>query len=228
MHMNQLEERVARMEKSLRVYHILFALLIIITGTTLLMSHTSRTANVPDVIQAKSFQVVDNYGNVLVKLGMEKSNGSISTYQPDGKELVSLFTSDGGAGAVNTFDKYGNVIFKLTNTIGGGGYMALYNADVKEVAEFGTTTNSTGYFRINDKYGDKIAWLTYTEGGGGYFSLSNAGKETIRLSTPGAGGRIGVYNSSNTRIGFVGTMDNGDGNITIYNNYGTRSGGVPN
>ena len=228
--MNQLETRVIKLEKNLRIYRI-FTLLVMMGGMALLlMSHNDKkTANTPpDVIKAKSFEVVDDFGNVLIELNKEKNNGQISTYNPQGKRLVALFTSDGGAGAINTFDNDGHVNFKVTRTSEGGGYMALFNGAEKEVAEWGVTTNESGYFRLNDKNANKIAWMTFTQGGGGYLSLLNGSTESIRMSTPDAGGRIGIYNGSNNRIIFAGAQDNMDGNITMYNSTGTRSGGLPN
>ena len=226
--MNQLEQRVARMEKSLRMYRMVFATIIIMGGTFFLMSHSDKTGNVPDVIKAKAFVVVDDNNNSIVEINKEKGNGQISTYTPGGTRLVSLFTSDGGAGAINTFDKDGHVNFKVTRTTEGGGYMALFNDNEKEVAEWGVSTSQSGYFKLNDKYGDKMAWMTFTKEGGGYFSLLNGGKETIRFSTPSSGGRVGIYNSSSNRIAFIGSQDNGDGNITLYNSAGTRTAGLPN
>ncbi|HMI78122.1 MAG TPA: hypothetical protein VK484_04980, partial [Ferruginibacter sp.] len=135
---------------------------------------------------------------------------------------------EGGGGAINTFDTDGDVMFKVTRTTEGGGYLALYNGRQQEVAELGVTTGETGYFNLNDRNGDKIAWMTFTENGGGYFSLWNNSTETIRLSTPSAGGRIGVYNKTNTRVGYMGTQESQDGNITIWNSNGSRTGGVPN
>jgi hypothetical protein len=226
--MEQIEQRMARLEKSLQAYRVLLASILVLGGTMAILSHSSKTASVPDLIKAKAFQVVDDNGNALVEINKEKGNGQISTYTPGGTRLVTLFTSDGGAGAINTFDKDGHVNFKVTRTTEGGGYMALFNNEEKEVAEWGVTTAESGYFKLNDKYGEKIAWMTFTNNGGGYLSLLNGGKETIRLSTPEAGGRMGIYNGSATRIGFMGSQDNGDGNITIYNSTGSRTGGVPN
>ncbi|MBS1655272.1 MAG: hypothetical protein JSU05_10540 [Bacteroidetes bacterium] len=221
-----LEQRIALLEKNIRFYQIVFGVLIILAGALASMSFRSKSP-VPDVIQAKAFQVVDDAGNVLVEINKEDGNGQLSTYTPTGTRLVSLFTSDAGCGAINTFNYDGKTIFKVTNTSGGGGYMALFNNDKKEIAEFGVTDIGSGYFRINDNIGNKQAWITYTKGGGGYFSLSNNGNETIRLSTADVGGRIGIYNDYNTRIAYMGTQENRDGQITTFNSSGSWTGGLP-
>jgi hypothetical protein len=223
---NPLEQRIARLEKNLRFYRFGFAGLFIIAAGFITMSFNNRKT-AADVIEAKAFHVVDDAGNVLVELNKEDGNGQISTFTPAGKRLVSLFTTDDGAGGINTFGKEGNVIFKVTNNTGGGGYMALFNAGKQEIAELGVTNNESGYFKLNDRSGNKQVWMTYTQDGGGYLSLSKGAQEMIRFSTPDAGGRIGVYNSSNTRIAYMGAQDTKDGNITIWNSAGTRSGGLP-
>jgi len=225
--MNQsLELRIARLEKNLRLYRFCLAGILILAAGIVTMSFNNRNP-VPDVIEAKAFHVVDDYGNVLLELDREDGNGQISTFAPGGKRLVSIFTTDGGTGGINTSDKNGNVLFKVTNTSEGGGYMALFNSTRKAIAEFGVTNIESGYMRLNDRAGNKLLWMTYTQDGGGYLSLSNAGQEMIRFSTPSAGGRIGMYNNANTRIAYIGTQDNKDGNITIWNSVGSRSGGLP-
>jgi hypothetical protein len=221
-----IEQRLAKMEKNLRFYRFCFAGLAVVIAGFVMMSFNNKKA-VPDVLQAKAFQVVDDRGNVLVEINKEDNNGQLSTFTPAGKRLVSFFTTDDGAGGINTFDKNGNVLFKVTNTGDGGGYMALFNDEKKEVAELGVTNTESGYLKINDKKGEKLAWLTYTQEGGGYFSLAKDGQEMIRFSTPIAGGRMGIYNGSNTRIAYFGAQDNKDGNVTIWNSGGVRTGGLP-
>jgi hypothetical protein len=226
--MHPLEERLLKLEKNIKMYRFLFATVICGALAFVLMSNDQK-AVVPAKIQAKAIEVVDDYGNVLVSLGKEDENGAITTYTKSGKKLTSFFTSDGGGGGINTFDADGQVNFKVTRTTDGGGYLALFNGDRKEIFEAGSTTANSGYFRVNDRYGEKLAWLTFTEGGGGYFSLMGKNnKELIKLSTPDAGGRIGVYNGNEKRIGFFGTQDNKDGNLTIYGSDGARTGSVPN
>lgn len=221
-----LEQRVSQLEKNLRFYRLGFAGLLIVSASLIIMSFNNRRP-VPDVLEAKAFHVVDERGNVLVELNKEDGNGQISTYSPGGKRLVSLFTTTNGTGGINTFDKRGQVLFKVTNTTEGGGYLALFNGEEKEISELGVTNTESGYMRLNDRYGNKLIWMTYTQDGGGYLSLAKDGLEMIRLSTPAIGGRMGIYNNSNTRIAYMGTQDNKDGNVTTWNSLGSRSGGLP-
>ena len=226
--MNNFELRMNRLEKQVRIYRIATLLLLVgITGG-LVMGFKDKSTP-PDILKAKSFQVVNSNGDIIAEMGAEKGNGLITTMTPSGRKLFQVFTTEGGGGGINTFDNNGEVNFKVTRTIDGGGYMALFNSARKEIFEVGTTTANYGYFRVNDRYGEKLAWLTFTEGGGGYFSLAGKdNKELIKFSTPEAGGRVGIYNGSNKRITFIGAMDNKDGNITVYDKDNTKTGSVPN
>lgn len=224
---NSLEQRIAQLEKNNRFYRLCVAgSLLAVAGLVFMSFNNKKTA--PDVIEAKAFHVVDDRGKVIVEINKEDGNGQLTTFTPAGKKLVSLFTSDGGGGGINTFDKNGEVIFKVTRTTEGGGYLALFNGGLQEIAELGVTDAESGYFRLNDRNGKKQVWMTYTKDGGGYLSLSREDQEMFRFSTPAVGGRMGIYNNSNTRIAYIGTQDTKDGNITIWNSSGTRTGGVPN
>ena len=225
--MNQIEQRISRLEKSLRMYRLFFGTSIIVLIAVLLMS-SGKKNDVPDLVKAKAFQVVDDNGKVLLLLNKEKGNGQMATYSSSGERLVRLFTSDGGAGAINTFDANGTLNFKVTRTSEGGGYMALYNSVEKEIMEVGVTKSNSGYFQVNDDQASKLVWLTRTSGGGGYMSLSNKGTETLVMSTPEVGSRLSIYNNYGTRIGYLGTQDDRSGNLTVYSSSGSRIGGVPN
>jgi hypothetical protein len=213
--MNSLEQRISKMERSLKLYRALFGSATIVLIAFVLMSSGAKTS-APAVVQAKKFELVDDYGNVLGSFYKEKGSGVLTTYSSSGTKQVSLIAIDGGGGGINTFDEAGTPIIKMTKTIGGGGYFAIYNKSSTEIAEMGATDANSGYFRINDKDGSKLAWITYTEGGGGYFSLSNGGTESIRLSTPSVGGRIGVYNGDGKRVIYAGAQDDETGNISAY------------
>ncbi len=224
--MNQIEQRMAKLEKSLRAYQLFFGTSVVILIAVALMS-SGKKAEIPDLVKAKAFQVVDDNGNVLLLLNKEKGNGQLATYSTGGQKLVRLFTSDGGAGAINTFDANGNLNFKVTRTSEGGGYMALYNSDVKEVMEIGVTKSSAGYLQINDHNGKKMVWLTRTAQGGGYLALVNDEKISMELSTPNVGGRFSIYNNADTRIGYFGAQDDKSCNLSVYNSSGSRIGGFP-
>ncbi len=225
--MKSLEQRMSSLEKQVRISRIIIVML---SGTicTFFITGFKDKQQVPEVIQAKKFEVVDNSGAVLVRLNAIDGQGNFTSYSTTGKALVKLFSSTGGGGAINTFDTDGEINFKVTRTTEGGGYMALFNGNRKEVFETGCTDKNTGYLQLNDNEGEKLVWMTYTQDGGGYMSLQNRyNNNNITFSTPDAGGRIGIYNGSKTRICFLGTQDNKDGNLTLYNAGGTSTTSLP-
>lgn len=117
--MNQLEMRVAKLEKNLMLYRMFFVLISLGGLSAVLMSSGKKDA-VPDVIQAKSFQVIDDYGTTITAtLGKDKGNGSLTTYSSGGKKLVSLINFRWWCRWYQYFsDNDGDLLFKVTRTTG--------------------------------------------------------------------------------------------------------------
>ena len=105
--------------------------------------------------------------------------------------------------------------------------MALYNSEEKEIVEAGSIIGNAGYLQVNAHDGNKIAWITEVKNGGGSLSLFDGNLGTIFLEAQDVGGRVSIYNKGNTRIGYLGTQDNQDGNLSIYSSSNVRLGGVP-
>jgi hypothetical protein len=225
--MTPLEQRLSKLERSLKLYRVLFgSAAILIVAFTLISSGKKPSA--PDVIQAKKFELVDDYGNVIGTFHQKDGNGALTTYTSSGIKLVSLFTiSGGGGGAINTFDDAGNVLLKITKTTGGGGYLGLYNKNASEIIQMGASTINAGYLQVNDNSGTELAYLTQQEGGGGNFSLYNNDAKSLVLSSDDVGARIGVYNTSGQRVVYAGTQDDGSGDISIYGKVGGLLGSIP-
>ena len=89
--MNGIEQRMLKLENSLRLYRLFFSTAIIVLIAAVFMS-SGKKNDVPDVIKAKNFQVVDNSGNILLELSQAKGNGQLVTYSPAGQKLCRLFT----------------------------------------------------------------------------------------------------------------------------------------
>jgi hypothetical protein len=224
--MTTIEQRVIKLERSIQAYRIIFGATVIILMAFALMS-SGKKDDIPDLVKAKAFQVVDDQGNVLVLINKERGSGQFATYSSSGQKLVRLFTSESNAGAINTFDPEGNLNFKITNTTTGGGYLAIYNPGLKEVVELGVLKTSDGYIQVNDNYGSKLAKITATTEGGGHFSLTKNGKELLTMSAATPGGRMSIYDNTEFRIGYFGAQSDLSCNLSVYNNNKTRIGGFP-
>jgi hypothetical protein len=199
---------------------------VIILIAAVLMS-SGKKDEIPDLVKAKAFQVVDDRGNVLLLLNKEKGAGQLATYSSSGQKLVRLFTSESDAGAINTFDNKGNLNFKITNTSTGGGYMAIYNPDLKEIVELGALKTSDGYIQVNDTYGNKLARITANTEDGGHISVAKNGKDLVTITAAEPGGRLSIYDNAEFRVGYFGTQNNKSCNLSVYDNNKTRIGGFP-
>src|SRR5688500_13449252 len=115
--MSTMEQRIEQLEKQNRFYRVYFISVLVLSIAAVFMSFNKKE-QVQDTIKAKNIQVVDNSGNVVVELTKSPTtnNGEINTYTPSKKMLVSLFTSSGGAGAINTFNADELPVFKVTQT----------------------------------------------------------------------------------------------------------------
>ena len=226
--METIETRLKKLEKNNRLYRFFF---ITITTFGIIYFFTFGRQPAPDVITAKSFQVVDNDGKVLAQLGNDYSAGTLKLYDNNGNKIVNLIKNTEGAGAILLYDSRGQFTWSASSTTGGGGWMGIYNSDGNEVFSSGCTKKNTGYLFVNNQKGDYMFRVTYTEGvEGGWLGLYNGdGKNTILSMSPTSNndGVINFYNRSNTRIVSVGGTPTGDGAVSTWNGSGGKSGNLP-
>jgi hypothetical protein len=154
------EERMQILEKQVRRqrrWNLALGAVIIAGG---LMAATSQRT-VPEIIQAKSFEVVDDKGNALVLLAPnpfghgsvtvnkksrgfgpgetiavvssdDLGNGGIDAYSRDGKTVIASLGADPrGDGAVAVFSKRGKQVFQASPDDAGDGTVNLFNRDGK-------------------------------------------------------------------------------------------------
>ena len=222
----QTDSRISILEKKLKHYHSLnLALLITLTVFTLLSFKDNSPAQ--EILTVRGLRVVDELGRTVIELKHDKGIPEINALSSSGKKAVSLTATSTGVGNLYTFDNDGDILFKLTSTKGGGGYMALYNSKLSPVLESGITVNEAGYLYLNDRSKKAFFNCTQSSTGGGVLSLLNDGIEAVNLSSPNAGGRIGVFNSSKIRVGYLGAEDNKNGAFALWDADGKRTGLMP-
>ena len=127
-----IDARMAKMESSLRFYRSIFLLSTLVIAFLTISAFKDQQPD-PDKLQAKTFEVIDDSGNVLVKLGAYKNAGVITTYTDGGKELVDILKNVDGNGAVVGFNSSEAIAYRLTGTTSGGGVLDIYNSLGKEV-----------------------------------------------------------------------------------------------
>ena len=227
--MSTLEKRLEMLEQKLRIYQIVFFILVLPAGF-LLITAFNKKKTAPDLIQAKEFQVVDDNGKVYASMKQHDNYCDFKIYNEGGTQIIRLTESSNGYGAVMTSSKNGTPAVNIMGVSGNvGGSVNVFNQYGKVIDEFGATTKGTGYLGIYSSNGNEMFKVTNTkENDGGWLGLYNAAnKNMIVLSnTNDNDGVVSVYNRAGNRICVLGGNDSGDGVLNVLNNAGLNMNGV--
>ena len=201
-----MEERMAKLERSLHFYRSIFLLSTLCIGF-LVISSFKEKQSAPDRLQAKAFEVVDDNGNILAKIASYKNAGSMTIYTERGKTLVDIIKNVDGNGAVVGFNSAQAITYRLTGTTSGGGVLDIYNSSGKQVVFAGPTTSNGGLITIYNASGNQIV----TTG-----------------QTAEQNGVINIYNRNKDRINAMGGDASNNGVFNSWNNSGTKTVQLPN
>lgn len=246
--MQTIEMRLQKLEAANSRYKTIL-ILMIASFTTIFMAFKSPTA-VPDVVQAKKFEVVDTYGNVLVNLAQVDGKGIIKTYNKEGKKLVNITYTSDNEGFLGIEDGAGQEMMRFSSsTDGGGGYIGIYNPAGKRTmtlcndlsggnvyisnsegssrATMKCNNSAGGYLTLYNSTGYPAVKLTQTSKGNGDIYVNNYnGDERVRLSVSSSAGNIQIKNNSKTMICEFGGTNGENGTINTYNSSGTFIQGI--
>ena len=113
----------------------IFGLFGIVTLGGLLAATTLQS--VPDVIQAKKFEVVNDEGQVFVLISgsttqpnsikSRQEGGIISTYNSQGKNLILMGMNNHGSGGIQTMNHTGHTLVSLSTNLEGEGTIITEN-----------------------------------------------------------------------------------------------------
>jgi hypothetical protein len=227
--MPTLEARLGNLERKLRFYQIGLTV-IILTGVLLVITAFNKKTPVTDLIQAKEFQVVDDYGKVYASMKQHDGYCDFKIYNGQGTQIIRLTESSNGYGAVMTSDKSGTAAVNIMGVSGmEGGSINVFNKYGKTIDEIGVTNKNTGYLGLYNSNGNDLFKVTYTEeNNGGWLGLYNAtNKNMITLSnTNDNDGVISVYNRANNRVCVLGGDNSGNGVLNVLNSAGLNMNGV--
>ena len=246
--MNNIEMRLQKLESSNRRYKTILILVIASFATIFMAFKNPKT--VPDVIQAKRFEVVDYSGNVLVTLTQDEGKGLIKTYNKDGKKLVNITYTTNQEGYIALEDGKGQETMRLSSSNdGGGGYFSIYNPSGKRTLTL-SNDNSGGNIYVGNSNGDTRATMQCNSSAGGFLGLYNSngytalkltqtssgngdlyvnnynGDERVRLSVSSSAGNFQIKNNSKTMIVELGGTNGENGTINTYNSSGTFVQGI--
>lgn len=181
--MNDLEIRVAALERANRRYRLFFGVIALAAVTAVI---SGAGGGVPDKVQAKAFEVVNDSGTVLATMNIYQGNGAVSTMNAQGKYLTDIVPTKSGAGGIVTYDGAEHQNLKITDVAGGGGSLVINNASGEGVLDIGHNNLGAGSLTCRNKDGKKIVLVTSdTEHSGAILTYDTAEKQTARMPAGG-------------------------------------------
>jgi hypothetical protein len=174
-----IEQRFAHLERSNRRLRTgLLSLTIAIT--TVLIVGLAKPEKVPDVIQAKEFQVVNDKGKILVRMGAPLDRGVLTTYNDKMQILVDI--GGLGKGAITTYNGKGQRLVRLGDAAFGG-WIEIYNGEGQDIVALG---------------------LPVLAKRGAVWTKNEKGKLLVAVSGETNGGSVITYDGNDRATGHIG------------------------
>ena len=168
-----IEERFKRLERTNRRYRwgivITITLVAIaeIVATVILIGYY-----VPDVIRARSFEVVNEEVTPVVRLHADfDGNGAVATSSAKGTTLVELSANEGGDGIVQTSSPNGTRLVELKSTEGGNDGAVVTSSAKGTPLVVLSGDEDGGAFLLNNKTDDTVIHMHADEYGHGYLGV---------------------------------------------------------
>ena len=162
-----LDQRIARLEITNRRYRLLLTAVSLALIAAVCISAV-QIDTVPDVIQTRKLEIVDDLQRVLVTLqggpqgsgvvetfdetgdlvvalsGVQVGNehhGMVTTYNGNGQELVAVGSGRGGTGVITTFNRNGRKLVRMDANKTGEGMVTTYDRRGRALAALGAAQN---------------------------------------------------------------------------------------
>ena len=172
--------RLAALERANKRYRFFFGLTIVGVCAMGIMGFGKN--QVPDKIQAKKFEVVNDEGKVLARMDIFDGVGSVTTYNKSGEILTDIVPTKSNAGGIVVYDGNGKQNIILTDVTGGGGSIRVNNSNEKTGVQIGRNGQQAGSVSVQNQNGKKILLLTGdTTDAGAVLTYDNDEKQTARL-----------------------------------------------
>ena len=206
--MKTVEERLSDLERTNRRYRSALVGIgsIALLGATM-AAH--QEPQVPEVVQAKRFEVVDESGNTRIAMFTDDSgSGRVYVNNSDGVTVATL-------AVVRASGR-----LRLRNGAGGpaatlrGGDLRLYNAAEETIVLIGSSRNRSGVLQLNDASGNPrlLASIagTSASSGGALRAINSTGKVVLYAGASSSQqGILQVMNSRGTKTGELGAGETG-------------------
>ena len=213
-----IEERIERLERTNRRYRLMFTLIGVLAVCAVGIS-AAPDAGVPDVIQAKAFQVVDDEGNVLIVLRDDGGVGTLETFDRTGEMLVTLASTiaDGKRAGVAATLYEGKVVVSLSVTLDGNGAVTTFNERGKRLVQLSSAVGKRcGVTTFNEKGKMLVNLGSTSEGNGSVTTFNDQETELVLISSTKVGGNLAVYNKTGEKVCILAVDEYGHGVIGVF------------
>lgn len=204
----------------------------------------NETIRLSNFIDGQPFMILKNrLGNVAAELSVnEFSDGELTLRSVLNNPTVKLGSTDNAGGIINVFNRGGQPMAVILDN-GNGGFIDILNNDGTEVITMGITEDLNARIQVNNRLGNSSAELFSNEFSDGQLTLNSVlnnptviagandnagglikvfnqnGKLAARL-TERTGGFLGVFNTDETEMIQMGTLEDLNGLIRVNNRLG--------
>ena len=178
--MNANAARIVALESQLRTLKRLFygTACLLLAGVAVAATNMQ---GIPDVIQAKKFEVVNKNGKPVAQLGADEDGGIARVFGNNREEVVVLSASKSG-GVLNIKSKAGSQMASITSSPEGA-ILSTHNGQGKVLVLMGGNDRGSGAIQTRNNKGNTLVSLGTNTGGGGRV-LTEDGKGEVTSESP--------------------------------------------
>ncbi len=174
---------------------------------------------------------------------------SILIVNDAGKEVIVLFADKDGNGAIEIYNKFGNIVAGMgVNEYDSGGISFFNQAGITGINIF-VDKYGGGSIGVNNKFGTTAAFMQASEYGGEMGFFNKGGNIVAGMGVNEYGGMMDIFSKFGTTVAWVragehgggmfvsskdgnggvimGIYENDNGTIGVYNKDGKLIGGLP-
>lgn len=215
-----IEQRLARVERQNRIFKGLFT---VAGAAVAALVFYGATEPIPEVVQARRFEIVNEAGNTVLEMNSELGSGKLTIWNKDGKVIIHAGTGiTTESGELRIKNKDGNEIIHVgADFLTGNGMLTIRNKDGNETIRAGARVNGDGLLIIGDKNGNAITHVGVESNGGGMLMLKNKDRKQIFYAAAGVigDGLLKILTKNGKNMIYAGGVANG-GIIEIDNKTG--------
>ena len=184
-----------------------------------LLAATSMQS-VPDVVRAKSFEVVNDEGKVVASFYANMGGGMLSFSNKDGEVVAGLGSDEvNGGGVLGINNKDGKIVAGIYADENGGVARVLNNK-FTEVVVISANASGMGSLSISNKKGKRVAEIRADAGGGVLVILNKDEKYVAGIYTQTNGGLLSVSNGDGQPAAAIFAGADGNGVVRTLDNKG--------